>query len=50
MNDDARETENAVILALEDYRGVLARMMTLIERLTDRVEILERQRLPIRDE
>jgi hypothetical protein len=49
MNDDPREMENAVILVMEDYREVVARMMTLIERLTARVEVLERAALPMRD-
>lgn len=43
MTDD----DAVVIAALEDYRELLARMMTLIERLTDRVEVLERQHLPL---
>lgn len=49
MNDDERAMESAVIVALEPYRELVARMMTLIERLTDRVEVLELQHLPIRD-
>lgn len=49
MTDDERAMETAVIVALEPYREIVARMMTLIERLTDRVEVLERQHLPLRE-
>jgi hypothetical protein len=45
MTDDEQAMTNAVILALEPYRDVVARMVTLVERLMDRVEVLELERL-----
>jgi len=50
MTDDERAMETAVIAALEPYREVVARMMTLVERLTDRVEVLELERLHGRED
>lgn len=45
MTDDEQAMVNEVLLALKPYQDVMARMMALIERLTDRVEVLELERL-----
>ena len=45
MNDDEQAVINAAILALAPYRDVVARMMTLVERLSARVEVLELERI-----
>lgn len=48
MTDDEDALVREVAYALEPVRTMLERMMTLLERLTDRVEVLELERLHAR--